>query len=102
MPVGNCRLVIFVRPEAVRSIRVQDEVGITLHGGPKRSGTISSFDMRIGAKNQSCTAIAGSHRNIPQDSLCFNVLGVQTLIMQVGTERSHCIVKLRILTYHMA
>ncbi len=74
-------LVIFVRPEAGRSIRAQGEVEITLHGGPTRSVTTSSFDVRIGAKNQSCPAIAGSHRNIPQDSLCFIVLGVQTLIM---------------------
>ncbi len=68
LPQGTGRklpLVIFVRPEAVRSIRVQGEVGITLHGSPNRLGTILSDDMRIGAKNQSCTAIAGSHRNIP-------------------------------------
>lgn len=34
---GKPPLVAFVRPEAVRSIHVQGEVGITPHGGPKRS-----------------------------------------------------------------
>ncbi len=56
---------MFVRPEAARSIPGQAEVGITSYGGPTWSVTTSSVDLGIGAKNQSCAAIAGSHRNIP-------------------------------------
>ena len=92
---------MFVRPEAARSIPGQAEVGITSYGGPNWSVTTSSVDLGIGAKNQSCAAIAGSHRNIPQDSLWVDSPGVKTLIVMLGTERSHITVKLRILAIHV-
>jgi hypothetical protein len=61
------------------------------------AGIFRSGDLRIGVIVQSNSAIAGSPRNVSQDSVSGAGHGGRALIIGNGLERDHLIVKLRIL-----
>lgn len=95
---GNSRLVTHIRPEAVVIYARAGRSQLDSWWRPATSGGIFPLgDLGVGVIVLSNTAIASSSQNVSQHS----VLGVRykgrALIRQSGSERGHCLFKLRIL-----